>query len=102
MSEFVFTLTDPDRQIGFHLQVEARVRKAQRARSGWRDGGDPGAPGEVELVRVWCLGISVWLGPQVVESCLADEHLQRQIGEWCRQDRGAEIQEQVWYVSGCE
>lgn len=89
------TITDPDRQIGFHLQVEARVRPAQRARPGWRDGGDPGAPFEVELSRVWCLGISIWFGPQAVETWLVEERLQRQIGDWCRESQVEEIQEQI-------
>jgi hypothetical protein len=85
------TVEDADRRIEFHLRVQARVWRERLPRYGWRDGGDPGEPGGVELVRVWCLGISIWCGPESIEADLRDEAVQRRLGDWCATDQEEEI-----------
>jgi len=89
------TVEDPDRRIRFRLRVQALFRRARRSRPGWSDGGDPGAPAEVELVRVWCLGVSIWCGSESIEADLCDEAIQRRLGDWCATDQEEQIVEWI-------
>ena len=89
------SVEDPDRRLEFHLRVRCRRRPAVPACPGWRDGGDPGEPAFVELLDVWCQGISVRCGSECIEADLVDERLQRRLGAWCAAELESEIVEQL-------
>ena len=80
------TIHDADRQIDFTLEVAYTHQPPIRPRMGWRDGGDPGAAELVEIDRVRCLDVTVWLGKlglvarPVAQAAAGDAH---RMGAWC-------------------
>jgi hypothetical protein len=95
---FEITISDPDRKLDFTLALDCNYRRRIRPRYGWRDGGDAGEPASVEIDRARCLEIVTWCGKtgvSAVPGLASDPCLESQVGIWCLEQYGDEIERAV-------